>query len=238
MIPKIIFQAWIGEVDPPEKVLLYMESVKKAHPDWCHILLKNKDIQNLYSELPENAKKIYDYHLRRKEWGLVLDPIRFLVPYKFGGIFMDADIKVYPNRSFNELPLEKSLLLVNSFESWFRPHTCFLASSKENRFMKHLLDHMGLQSYEIPRRDVYNSSYMMTEYFLRFKPEVRERIVCAFWKLSMDEVYVPYDEAIINNLTLIDGGPKYGICVHRPMSSHTINKHKYIKSPPVGDLEE
>jgi hypothetical protein len=236
MIPKIIFQAWIGEVDPPEKILIYMDTVKKAHPDWCHVLLKNKDIQNLYSDLPENAKRIYDYHLKRKEWGLVLDPIRFLVPYKFGGIFMDTDIKVYPNgRSFNELPLEKNLILANSFETSFRPHTFFLASSKGNRFMKHLLDHMGLQSYEIPRRDVYNSSYMMTEYVLRFNPEIRERIVCGFWKLSLDEVYVPKDEAIINNLTLTDGGPKYGICKHWPMSSHTKNKHKYIKTSSTED---
>jgi hypothetical protein len=229
MIPKIIFQAWIGEIDPPKDILYLMETVKKNHPDWSYVLLRNKDVENLYSELPDNAKKVYDYHLSRKEWGLVLDPIRFLVPYKFGGIFMDTDIKVYPNRSFNELPLEKNLIFVNSFEAWFRPHTCFLASSKGNKFIKYLLDHMGNQSYAIPRRESYNLSYILTEYYLRYNPEVRERLVSAFWKLSMDEIYVPKDEAIVSSTTLLYGGPKNSIAKHKPMSSHTVNKHKYIK---------
>jgi hypothetical protein len=230
MIPKIIFQAWIGEIDPPDNILFLIDTVKKNHPDWNHVLLRNKDVQDLYSELPDNAKKVYDYHLNRKEWGLALDPIRFLFPYKFGGIFMDTDIKVYSNRSFNELPLKKNLIFVNSFDGWFRPHTAFLASSKGNKFIKHLLNHMGDQTYAIPRRESYNLSYIVTEYFLRYKPEVRERIVSGFWKLNMDEVCVPEDEAIISASTLLYGGPRHSIAKHKPMSSHTINKHKYVKT--------
>jgi mannosyltransferase OCH1-like enzyme len=233
MIQKNIFQAWIGEVEPPPRIKIYMEKVKNQNPDWNYVLIQNKDLDDLYKQLPDNAKKIYDFHMERKEWGLVLDPIRFLLPYLHGGIFMDTDIKMCKGKSFNELPLEKNLILVNSFHSNFRPHTCWLAACQGNKFFKHLIDHMGNQCYEIPRRDVYNSSYLTTEYILRYEPERRERMVSAIWSIPMEVVKFYDDEEIIHPDIIINAKGKHqhiGICTNWPMSSHTINKSKYIKN--------
>lgn len=231
MIQKNIFQAWIGEIEPPEKIKKFMESVKSQNSSWQYVLIGNKDLDYFYKKLPDNAKKIYDRHLEKKEWGLVLDPIRFLVPYLYGGIFMDTDVKMSPGRSFDELPLKKNLILVNSFLNMFRPHTFWLASCQGNKFIKHLLDHMGNQSYEIPRRDVYNSSYITTEYILRYEPERRERMVSAIWSIPIEVVKFFDDEEVLHPNFMMNPGNKHiGLCTHWPMSSHTINKHKYIKN--------
>jgi len=230
MIPKIIYQAWIGEVDPPPAIAAYMKTVVDRHPDWEYILIKNGDLDDIYKELPDNAKRIYDFHMERKEWGLVLDPIRWYLPYKTGGIFMDTDIKIYPGKSFNELPLEKNLIFVNSFSSTIRFHTCWLAACKGNEFMKHLVNHMGEQVYEIPRRDVYNCTFMLTEYLLRFYPEKRERLASGVW--SIDAAVLPSfeDEEILNPYVLtMPTFTNFTISRHTPMSSHTKNKHKYVK---------
>lgn len=230
MIPKIIYQAWIGEIDPPPAIAGYMKTVVDQHPGWEYILIKNSDLNGIYKELPDNAKKIYDFHMERKEWGLVLDPIRWYLPYKTGGIFMDTDMKVYPKRSFDELPLEKNLIFVNGFTPTIRFHTCWLAACKGNEFMKHLVNHMGEQSYEIQRRDVYNCTFMLTEYLLRFYPEKRERLVSGIWSIDPSELLVFEDEEILNPYVLtMNSGTNLTIARHQPMSSHTKNKNLYIK---------
>ena len=81
-IPKIIHQIWIGPNPCPYQLL---NTWKKNHPDWEYILwteekLKNEDFINKH--LIDNINIIV----------CKTDLIRYELLYKYGGVYMDADI--------------------------------------------------------------------------------------------------------------------------------------------------
>lgn len=86
LIPKKIHYAWLGN-DKPYEIQKNIEHWKELCPDYQFFEWneKNYDIsKNLY------MKQAYE----NKAWGFVPDYMRLDVVYKYGGIYLDTDIKM------------------------------------------------------------------------------------------------------------------------------------------------
>jgi mannosyltransferase OCH1-like enzyme len=88
MIPKIIHQTWKNKQIPDEWNHA-VESCKKINSHYKYILWTDETMKNFVKkEYPEfyNIYKKYKYDIQR------CDAFRYLVLYKYGGIYLDMDI--------------------------------------------------------------------------------------------------------------------------------------------------
>jgi mannosyltransferase OCH1-like enzyme len=88
MIPKIIHQTW-KTLDVPDGWKEAVESCKKKHKDYKHIIWSHEMMENFVKkEYPDfyNVYMAYPYDIQR------CDAFRYLVLYKYGGIYLDMDI--------------------------------------------------------------------------------------------------------------------------------------------------
>ena len=88
MIPKIIHQTWKTR-EIPEQWQSAVESVKLIHPDYEYILWTDETmtefVKSTYPDFYPNYLN-YKYNIQR------CDAFRYLVLYKYGGIYLDMDI--------------------------------------------------------------------------------------------------------------------------------------------------
>jgi mannosyltransferase OCH1-like enzyme len=88
MIPKIIHQTW-KILDVPDEWKEAVESCKNQHKDYKHIIWSDEMMENFVKkEYPDfyNVYMAYPYDIQR------CDAFRYLVLYKYGGIYLDMDI--------------------------------------------------------------------------------------------------------------------------------------------------
>lgn len=205
MIPKILHQAWIGEIDVPPDLKKWSEDLGKLNPDWRHIVWNNETTENLSKELPPLAYEKYKMWIDKKAWALALDILRYYMVYKFGGIWMDMDSKPNPSGSLNILPLEKDLILARQLSTTIRLQNCFFGSSTENRFIKNLVDRVANTKYTILSGDkspseVYGNSFLTTEYALKLYPKLnRETLKYSLWGIpNFKNEDVPENEIVVD----------------------------------------
>ena len=88
-IPKIIHQTWDTE-DIPETFHRWIVTWKRLHPDWSYWFWTLKEIRRFVAkEYPEflNLYDLYTEDIFRS------DVMRYLVLYKYGGIYVDLDME-------------------------------------------------------------------------------------------------------------------------------------------------
>uniref|UniRef100_A0A6C0EQK2 Glycosyltransferase n=1 Tax=viral metagenome TaxID=1070528 RepID=A0A6C0EQK2_9ZZZZ len=101
---RIIHQIWFGTIPNKraarkayEKMKFYRDSWKIHNPTWCHIEWNKDMCKNLIAKIfPEHAEMFgrYKYEIQR------CDAIRYLILYRYGGLYADMDY--YCNRPFDE----------------------------------------------------------------------------------------------------------------------------------------
>ena len=95
-IPKIIHQIWIGPKPAPMKwIRSWLEYIKK-NPDYQYILWT----QNELDRLPMINRNLYQREIKPYAKA---DIARYEILYKYGGIYIDADIIWLGDKSFNTL---------------------------------------------------------------------------------------------------------------------------------------
>lgn len=97
-IPKIIHQIWIGpRLVPMEWISTWKKFCKKYN--WTHYLWTNKEV--------ESFKLINKKHFdNAKSWQQKSDILRYEILYKYGGIYLDADM-IWLNLNLEKyLPLD------------------------------------------------------------------------------------------------------------------------------------
>lgn len=140
MIPKIINYAWFGKNPKSTLVLKCIDSWKRNLPDF-EIKEWNENNFNINSH--PYAKNAYE----NKKWAFVSDYARLNALYKEGGIYLDTDMYIVRDFDF----LDNDLILGKEDNQYI--NAAMLASSKENIYIKDLLDlYDNLQEREtIPR---------------------------------------------------------------------------------------
>lgn len=139
MIPKIIHQTWkTNEI--PEKWKNAVESCKKKYNDYQYIFWTHETmLQFVKKEFP----KFYNVYTSYNEDIQRCDAFRYLILYKYGGIYLDLDIIC--KKKFDNL-LKYDLVLVRSPNNKFQITNSFYMSIPNHPFIKFCID--NLPSYK------------------------------------------------------------------------------------------
>jgi hypothetical protein len=86
-IPKIFHQIWIGPKSPPEYLFAYQQHLKNLHPDWEYHLWSDAELEGLDLE-------DWDLVEKSSNFGEKADIVRSNLLDRFGGVCLDADVKV------------------------------------------------------------------------------------------------------------------------------------------------
>jgi len=134
MIPKIIHQTWKNSTIP-DKWKESVESIKDHHKGYKYMLWTDKAMKEFVKkEYPEFYKTYNEYpHPIQR-----CDAFRFLVLYKYGGIYIDMDIGC--KKSVSSL-LKYDLVLVKS-ANFDTLTNSFIMATRKNPFIKYCIDHL------------------------------------------------------------------------------------------------
>lgn len=102
MIPKIIHYCWFGKNKKSEKVERCLKTINKLSSFGYKIIEWNEDNYNV--DVNVFLKTAYE----NKKWAFVSDYVRLDVLYRFGGVYLDADVEIV--KCFDDL-LENNLFL-------------------------------------------------------------------------------------------------------------------------------
>lgn len=108
MLPKLIHQIWLGPKEPPWE---WIQSWKRLNPTWEHRLWRDPEMQFLIS----NWKQYQDLEGTPDVWGARTDLFRYEVLYKFGGMYVDADVEAL--RPLDDEFAQQSLFFTYESES-------------------------------------------------------------------------------------------------------------------------
>lgn len=222
MIPKKIHQIWIGEVEMPSDWKRWCKTVIDAHPDWEYKLWTNDDIENLIDGYPYLVK-YYEFVKELKRWGWMTDVMRYMILYKFGGIYADCDFEMRKNKSFNDLPLDNELLLVNTAKHpKHEIQNCLMGAVPNNDFLKVLIGNIGKREYAIKKLpektlEYYAVKYLTTEYYLYITSEYTGKIPI---KVIDEDITkrLPKNHVIMDKSNFFGNGAK--IAIHFNEETH------------------
>lgn len=136
MIPKIIHQTWKNK-NIPAKWKEAVNSCKIINRGFKYILWTHKTMNKFVKKYYPNFYKIYKsykYDIQR------CDAFRYLVLYKYGGIYLDMDI-ICKKKLFKFLNYDLVLALSYSIESYFT--NAFFMVIPNNPFFKYCIDHLS-----------------------------------------------------------------------------------------------
>lgn len=136
MIPKIIHQTCKTK-DVPEKWKYAFDSCKTNNKGFKHILWNDKTMDKFVKKYYHDFYKIYKsykYHIQR------CDVFRFLVLYKYGGIYLDMDIIC--NKNLNKF-LHYDLVLSHSPNLEKYLTNSFFMVVPNNPFFKYCIDNLS-----------------------------------------------------------------------------------------------
>jgi hypothetical protein len=143
-IPKIIHQIWIGENKMPS---IWMDTYKNdyvnMYKDYKYILWNESNIARLFDEFPI-YKIVYELECT---YNGKSDILRYLILYKYGGIYIDADSVWINNKNYDELleQVNNSGVFVSSEPNSTAICGGIMGSTKNNIHMKNLI--IGVEKY-------------------------------------------------------------------------------------------
>jgi len=143
MIPKIIHQTWKTK-DIPDEWKDAVESCKSINKDFKHILWTHKTMDEFVKKFYPDFHKIYKsykYDIQR------CDVFRYLVLYKYGGVYLDMDIIC--NYKLNKL-LKYNIVFANSSNVKTSFTNSFYMVIPNHPFFKFCIDHLqeNIHNYE------------------------------------------------------------------------------------------
>ena len=144
IIPKTIHWCWFGENAMPEKEKVCLSTWKEYCSDY-DVVRWDEHSFDVYS-VPY-VREAYE----AKKWAFITDYVRLWAIYKYGGIYMDADVEVVK-------PLDVFLCehAFSGFEDNARIPTGIMGGEKNSKYMEYLL------SYYDGRHFLTDSGYDLT----------------------------------------------------------------------------
>ena len=136
MIPKIIHQTW-KTTDIPDNWKESVNSCKTINNDYKYILWTDESMDKFVKEYYpclHNLYKSYKYNIQR------CDVFRYLVLYKYGGIYLDMDIIC--KKKLNKF-LKYDLVLAVSSNIKTSLTNAFFMCVPKNPFIKYCIDYLS-----------------------------------------------------------------------------------------------
>lgn len=137
-IPKIIHYCWLSNDPYPEMIQKCIDSWKQAMPDYQFM---KWDTTNFDVNMCNYTRQAFDI----KKYTYASDYIRLYALYHYGGIYLDADIKVVKN--FEPLLDNEAF---TCFESETSVAAWIFGSSKGNPIFKEFLDYYKDRDFILP----------------------------------------------------------------------------------------
>lgn len=97
-IPLILHQIWIGS-EMPKLYQKYRKKWRKQHSHWKYICWTEKTIKKHFPNGFYN-QKMFDYAQKIKNYGRMSDVIRYEILFKYGGLYVDTDVRNFENFNF------------------------------------------------------------------------------------------------------------------------------------------
>lgn len=95
-ISRIIHQIWFGHHPMPQQFRRWQKEWKEIHPTWIFIEWDEKRIKQKFPQGLQN-QKIYDEARMMYDYATMSKVARYEILEKFGGLYVDPDIKCYEN---------------------------------------------------------------------------------------------------------------------------------------------
>lgn len=156
MIPKKIHYCWFGKKEKPKYIRKCIDSWKILGYE---IYEWNEDNYDL------NKHPYVKCNYLEKKWAFVSDYVRLDVLYKYGGIYLDTDVKF-----IKKLPddyLNVDFLLGFQFECILGTH--IIGAKKESRVLKLILDEYNV----ISKNQIFTNNMLFNEFFLEKVPSFK-----------------------------------------------------------------
>jgi mannosyltransferase OCH1-like enzyme len=131
MIPKIIHQIWVGDSEIPKFCLDYSKELQEMYPDYEFKIWRDEDLK----EFP--SCKFLEVCNENKYWGYSVDWYRALILNKYGGLYLDFDVK-YISRIPDSLLEAKYILPLEYIEC---VSNYIVGMLKNTRFTQNLIDY-------------------------------------------------------------------------------------------------
>jgi len=152
MIPKIIHYCWFGSNPMPKRFQRFIDGWKKLMPDYEFVCWNEKRIN--VNSLPF-TKKAYEL----KKYAFVADYTRLYALYKYGGIYLDTDVKVlkrfdpylensffssveyHPIKNISNYIDNEGNRITNNDNIGISIHSAIIASEPNIKYIKECLDY-------------------------------------------------------------------------------------------------
>jgi mannosyltransferase OCH1-like enzyme len=114
-----------------------MHGVREYHKDFTYYFWDDNNLP----ELPELLKKVYDSYT---EPAIKADLLRMYVVHKFGGIYLDADLKLINGFHTNIIPYKEcdGFIVYNDSYGMSALANSIFGFKKDNPLLTHLLDNV------------------------------------------------------------------------------------------------
>jgi len=154
MIPKIIHACWLGNKQMPKEQQNYIEGWRKLHPDFEIKIWTDAE----FNKFLDDSLFVKDC-IKLKKYGFLSDYFRFIILYKFGGIYIDTDVEIF--KSLHEF-LQYDLFLGFIVDSSIG--TALIGSKKNNPLMLKFLQIL-IEDYK-NKKEFTVSNDWVTKYFI------------------------------------------------------------------------
>lgn len=136
-IPRIIHQTW-KDYNVPEHWQIAVESCKNIHKTYKYVHWTDADmeefVKTIYPDFYSTYTK-YKYHIQR------CDAFRYLILYRYGGIYIDMDIVC--RKKLDDL-LQYDIVFARSSNIAKYATNSFMMSIPNHPFMKYAIDNLPL----------------------------------------------------------------------------------------------
>tara|TARA_R110002020_G_C16297405_1_gene772901 strand:+ start:2745 stop:3398 length:654 start_codon:yes stop_codon:yes gene_type:complete len=134
---KEIFFIWTQGIDHiPSKMKENIEFVRQQNLDYKITIYDIEKFNDFLQDKPVHLKDNFN-KLNKKCYAMIADYMRIVLLYFNGGVYMD--IKSRPKKPLNTFILENKCY-VYYYSLWNKYNNNFIASNKNNTFLKDLLD--------------------------------------------------------------------------------------------------
>lgn len=119
MIPKIVHQIWVGKFEMPDREKRFVSDARDINKSFEHVLWTDNNLP----ELPPKVKELSDYFSHAENYALQADILRVFLVKKYGGIYVDVDMK--PRKSMEEIELGNHDAILFYHDELSSPNTAF-----------------------------------------------------------------------------------------------------------------